>query len=106
MIFIAIAACGLIAILWHTFRNNEGIREIDKNPGETYGYISNVTRNERITQTVGGSQVSVTYNHIIKYLVNGKEYRLIKSTGYRIQKDSVIIRYLVGKPEKAYIVEE
>jgi len=82
------------------------IREIDKDPAETYGYIYNVTRNERINQTVGGSHVSVTYNHIIKYRVNNEEYQLTKSTGYRIQKDSVLIRYLVGDPEKAYVVGE
>ena len=82
------------------------IREIDRDPGETYGYIDNVTLNERINQTVGGSNVSVTYNHIIKYRVNNEEYQLTKSTGYRIQKDSVLIRYLIGEPGKAYVVGE
>lgn len=104
--FIAIPVCGLIALLWLPFRNNAEIREIGKNPGETYGYIYNVSRSERINQTVGGSQVSVTYNHSIKYRVNGHDYQLTKSTGYRIQKDSVLIRYLIGEPEKAYVVGE
>jgi len=106
IIFILIAACGLVAILLTGFRDNAEVRKINKNPGETYGYIHNVSRNERITQTVGGSQVSVTYNHIIKYKVNDKEYQLTKSTGYVIQKDSVLIRYLIGEPEKAYVIGE
>lgn len=106
VIFIIIAGCGLVALLWFTSRNNAEIREIDKNPGETFGYIYNISKSERINQTVTGSKVSVTYNHSIKYRVDGKEYHLTKSAGYLIQKDTVLIRYLIEEPEKAYVVGE